>query len=138
MGGLLMSALLVTFAPAEVERHLAGPATQAAPLFAEVAGAGHWVGVSWRGGSERDFGAGSVAFYYNGPEDRPRTDFAAMVRDGREAELGASLLELRWRDPGTGALVRRVDLGLLGRLGFAESDLERLSPPPQAAGSLYF
>ena len=131
-----MTALFAMYTPAERDRHLAAPPTQAAPAFVETAGAGHWVGVSWRGGSEADFGAGSVALYYNGPEDAPSTDFVAEVAAGREAGLSGRLLELRWREDGR--LVRKVDHALLKRLGFTPEDAKRLLPLPQAPNSLYF
>lgn len=133
-----MTVLFALFTPAEVERHLAAPPTQAAPLFVELTGAGHWVGASWRGGSEADFGAGSVAFYYNGPENEPATDFVREVAEGREAGLSGRLLELRWRDADTGRLVRKVDHALLKRLGFTDEDARKLLPLPQASNSLYF
>lgn len=133
-----MAALFAMFTPAETARHLAATPTQAAPLFVELVGAGHWVGVSWRGGSEADFGAGSVALYYNGPEDAPEADFTAVVASGREAELTGRLLELRWRDEATGRLVRKVDHALLKRLGFTAEDAKRLLPLPQVPNSLYF
>lgn len=138
MRTLTMTVLFALFTPAEAARHLAAPPTQAAPVFAELAGAGHWVGVSWRGGSEADFGAGSVAFYYNGTEAEPAVDFVKEVAEGREGALSARLLELRWRDADTGRLVRKVDHALLKRLGFTEEDARKLLPLPQAANSLYF
>lgn len=137
MKTLAMAALFAMFTPAELGRHLAAPATQAAPVFVELAGAGHWVGVSWRGGSADDFGAGTAAFYYNGTEDAPEADFVREVAEGREAALSGRLLELRWRGE-DGALVRKVDHALLGRLGFTSEDAKRLLPLPQAGNSLYF
>lgn len=136
MGTLVMTALFAMFTPAEAERHLAAPLTQAAPVSVELAGVGHWVGVSWRGGSEADFGAGTAAFYYNGPETEPATDFVREVSQGREAALSGRLLELRWREDGR--LVRKVDHALMKRLGFSPEDTKRLLPLPQAANSLYF
>lgn len=138
MRTLVMTALFAMFTPAETERHLAAPPTQSAPLFIELKGAGHWVGVSWRGGSEADFGAGTAAFYYNGPEAEPAVDFLREVSEGREAALSGRLLELRWREGGTGRLVRKVDHSLMKRLGFSPEDARRLLPLPQAANSLYF
>jgi hypothetical protein len=136
MKTLVMTALFAMFTPAELDRHLAAPPTQAAPAFVEAGGAGHWLGVSWRGGSEADFGAGTAAFYYNGPEDAPAVDFVSEVAAGREAALAGRLIELRWREDGR--LVRKVDHALLRRLGFTPEDAKRLLPLPQAANSLYF
>ncbi|TBR16773.1 hypothetical protein EPO15_18515 [bacterium] len=134
---LAMTVLLTLIAPAEVDRHLAAAPTQAAPLFVELAGVGHWVGVSWRGGSEADFGAASVAFYYNGTEDEPAVDFVKEVAEGREGALSGRLLELRRRDA-SGRLVRQVDFARLKKLGFTEEEAGKLLPLPQTAGSLYF
>lgn len=138
MKTLVMTALFAMFTPAELDRHLAAAPTRAAPVFVELAGAGHWVGVSWRGGSSADFGAGTAAFYYNGTEDAPTVDFVREVAEGREAGLSGRLLELRWREEGTGRLVRKVDHALLQRLGFTPEDAKRLLPLPQASNSLYF
>lgn len=119
-------------AGSDLAAHLARPATQAAPLFVELGGAGHWVGVSWRGGSEDDFAAGSVAFYYNGREDEPTADFLRLVAEGREGELEEALLELRTKEG------RRVNETLLKKLGFTKEEGRKLAPEAQGSNSLYF
>lgn len=129
---------------ARLAGHLALPPAWAAPLMLPVHGVSFWVGVSLRGGGHGDcFLDGSVAFYFNGPEDVPEVDFVQRVSRGAELELGAKMLELRWFDPSDGRKHRWFNAALARRLGWfttgdgRNDESYRPIPLPAAGNSLY-
>ena len=128
---------------AVARRHIAAPGADAVPLLVPIQAASYWIGMSWRSGEPSCFLSGSVAYYFNGPEDEPQVDFVKAVRAGGEAGLAERLVELRWYDPADGRRHRWFNIPLAARLGLLtdprgrEDPSARPLPLAQAVNSLY-